>query len=81
MATDHCERWSEKITRDPPQRRPRPCVFPPRRSTSLSGEWEGRNEGGERERGGMGEEGANGTDIIILLIYDHSDVVTYNAIV
>ena len=38
--------------------------------------------GSANERGGMGEEeGANGTDIIILLIYDHSDVVTYNAIV
>ena len=37
--------------------------------------------GSASERGGMGEEGANGTDIIILLIYDHSDVVTYNAIV
>lgn len=47
---DHCERSSEKITRDPPQAAP--CVFPPRRSTSLSGEWEGRNEGGERERTG-----------------------------
>ena len=41
----------------------------------------GSANGVEWESGAMEGAAANGTDIIIFLIYDHSDVVTYNAIV